>query len=344
MLRLTLMALLVACGGSKDDDGGGDTSLFTPGGLPATGGGGGGTGGGGTTTPTPTDCVDDGFDPIRPLVEPEQGEFDGFPWIRHIPESPKAVVFLFHGSSGEIGNLTGLHYIRTYNAWTAAGIGYVATESTDRRTGSWDGSTVDPDRNDDMPRIAALRDEVIATTAMTEDTPVFGWGFSNGGGYSEDFAIMAEELGWPVRGFMVHSSSALRGAELPGLFTSGENDDITPSTRNSYERHEELGQPSEWYEHLEVPFTPQHAMLHAAYDAELAQDVFDDMVDFGLIDADGTRLVPLNEVESAMRAYSNNSPLPGPDRVTPIIRVAWATHRPSSEFACEERDFILRHR
>lgn len=270
-------------------------------------------------------------------------DFDEFPVISVIPDDPKAVVFVFHGSGGEITNLTGLHYIRSYNAWLTGGIGYVGTESTNRRDGTWDGSTTDPDRNDDMPRLAALRQHMIDTTGLSADTPIFAWGFSNGGGFTEDFASMGLDLGWPIRGIMVHNSSTFRELPLPAFFTSAENDDITSSTRASFERHRDSGSPAVWHESLEVPWAVEHAMLHPAYDDIEAQEVFDDVVDFGLIAADGSRAVSLDDVDEGLRAWTNNTTIAGPSRLTTLFRVVWATHRPTSEFACEEKDFMLEH-
>jgi hypothetical protein len=140
---------------------------------------------------------------------------------------------------------------------------------------------------------------------------------------------------------MVHNSSTFRDVPLPGFFTSSENDDITSSTKGSSEDHAAAGYDTTWKESLEVPWTPEHPLMHPSYDAEEAQDVFDELVTNGLIDADGGRLVDLGSVESALRGYENNSELNGPARMTTLIRVAWATHRPTSEFACEERTFML---
>jgi len=57
-----------------------------------------------------------------------------------------------------------------------------------------------------------------------------------------------------------------------------------------------------------------------------------------------------NDAQDTASSTQNDSPpcqvdetLPGPDRVTTLLRVVWATHRTSGRFACEERDFVLRH-
>lgn len=334
-MRTLSLALLVACGGGKTEPGA-TTDTSTAGAGLETGGGGGGGGGG-------VPCVDDDYTPIVPVREYPQFDFQGFPAFHSIPDDPKAVVFVLHGSGGEISNLIGQHYVRIYNAWNNAGIAMVATESTNRSAGTWDSSELDPERNADMPRIAALRADLIDQGLLAEDTPVFAWGFSNGGSHTEEFALMAQDLGWPMRGILVHDAPTSRGLELPAFFTSAENDDVTSSAKASYENWKDRGLPAEWMLTKERPWIVEEALLHPAYDVEMAQDVFDELVEFGLIDSSGARLASLEGLEGTMRALERNSAVPGAARITSLIRVVWATHRPTSEPACEETAFIEAH-
>jgi hypothetical protein len=288
-------------------------------------------------------CVDDDFLPVVPRVDFEFNEFEGYPLLMHVPDTPRGVVFIFHGSGGEIGFLTAVHYMRTWNLYTDAGFAVVGTESTNREQGTWSSAVGDVASNPDMDRLVRLRDHLMDTTPLQADTPVYGWGFSNGGGFLDAFAWMGEEERWPMAGLMIHNSALGSSVELPVLITSSENDAITNLAEQTYEAHEATGWPAEWWENKERPWTREDMQIHPAYDATDSEAVFEDLVGFGFIDADGNRLLDLNELESSMNYYSRNSALPGPDRVTPLLRVIWATHRPTSEFACEEVAFIKRH-
>jgi hypothetical protein len=288
-------------------------------------------------------CVDDDFLPVVPRVDFEFNEFEGYPLLMHVPDTPRGVVFIFHGSGGEIGFLTAVHYMRTWNLYTDAGFAVVATESTNREQGTWSDTVGDVASNPDMARLVRLRDHLLETTPLQEESPVYGWGFSNGGGFLDAFAWMGEQEGWPMAGLMIHNSALGSDVELPVLITSAENDAITNLAEQTYEAHEATGWPAEWWENKERPWTREDMQIHPAYDATDSEAVFEDLVGFGFIDADGNRLLDLNELESSMNYYSRNSALPGPDRVTPLLRVIWATHRPTSEFACEEVAFIKRH-
>jgi len=287
--------------------------------------------------------VDDDFSPVVPRVDFGSNEFEGYPLLVHVPDSPRGVVFIFHGSGGEIGYLTGTHYIRTWNLYIDAGFAVVATESTNREQGTWEDEVGDVSSNPDMARLVRLRDHLLETTPLQEDTAVYGWGFSNGGGFLDAFAWMGEQEAWPMAGLMIHNSALGNAVELPVLITSSENDAITGLAEQSYEAHEATGWPAEWWENMERPWTREDMQIHPAYDPSDSEAVFEELVGFGFIDDDGNRLLDLSELEASMSYYSRNSALPGPDRVTPLIRVVWATHRPTSEFACEEVAFIKRH-
>lgn len=325
-LPLVLAVVLLGCGSSGERK---DAASTADSGASAAGSG--------------LPCVDDDLTPVVPRVDYGTSTFEDYPLLLHVPENPRGVVFIFHGSGGQIGYLTGIHYVRAWNLFTEAGYAVVATESTDRKQGTWSSVEGDVQANPDMARLVRLRDHLIDTTLLSKETPVYGWGFSNGGGFLDAFAWMGDEEGWPMAGLMIHNSVLGSSVDVPVLITSSENDGITPLAFQSYEAHAATGVAAEWWENKERAWTPEDAQLHPAYEAEDSQAVFDELVGFGFIDEDGTRLLDLADLESSMNYYARNSMIPGPERVTPLLRVVWATHRPTSEFACEEVAFMDRH-
>ena len=321
-----LLLTVVACGPSKQtiDESGvqRDTALATETDIPP--------------------CVVDETLPVLQHPALELSTFEDFPVFALIPPNPRAVVFAFHGSGGQASFLNGIHTTQIWNALYEGQIAVVGSESTDRAQGVWM-TNANLDDNVDMQRMVRLRDHLIATTGVAEEDPVFGWGFSNGGSFVGDFLVMAEELAWPVGGGLIHNSVLQQAVDVPVWFTSNENDSITAGTRSSAERHASRGQDAPYYQLDERPWAPNDMLLNRFYDEKESQAVFDELVDFDFIDATGARVRTLENLEGTMRYYSNNSTLPGPDRVTTLLRVVWATHRTSGRFACEERDFILKH-
>lgn len=286
-------------------------------------------------------CDDTSSTPVFPTEGLEQRSFEERSALVAIPAAPRAVLFVFHGTGGDVTNLVTPHYLRIWNVLHDVGIGVVGLDSVDRTGARWDGSD-DPARNEDFVDLAALRDELIAEGRFSASTPILAWGFSNGGSFTAPFSRMAAELGWDVRANVVHNSSCGR-TDVPVFFTSAENDDETPATERAYEDAVAAGIEASFTVTLERPWTPESMLLNPDYDLEEGQAVFDELVALGAIDADGARLVAVGVVDGAMSAYEASSTLPGPSRVTTLLRVAWATHRPTSELACEERDFLLSH-
>ncbi len=301
----------------------------------------------GVTTPEPTTswtappCVDDTPEPIEQPFEMAFEDVLGWPAMYHVPENPRGVVFLFHGTGGTAGQMNQLHYARMWAIYAEAGFGVVATESQNRTMRTWDLAS-DPDRNEDLPHLEALRAELISRGLFTESTPMWAWGFSNGAIFAPVFADLALQLGWPIRGATSHNGNGPL-VELPTFITSAENDDITAAAYRSHQDQVDAGFPSVWIETLEFPWTRDAMLINAFYDEEESSAVFDELVDFQLIDETGARIGDVERVDALMNMYESNSVLPGPNRVTPHVRVAWATHRATSAVACEERDFMIEH-
>lgn len=327
MRRAFLLCALAACKGGEDgSDGtttvpGDDDDDLTPSTLPP--------------------CDSTAFVPIVEEYEYVTEEVDGTIVLRHLPPTPRAIVWGFHGRGGTAEFFLQPHYLRLWNLLGDIGVGIVAVDSEDRTMRQWDKSTRDPEGNADMANLATIRDHYVAAGLISEATPMFSWGFSDGGGFTEYWSDMALELGWPVRGNLVHNSQYVEVAPIPTFFTSSENDDFTEGTRASSEAQVDAGHASEFHETFEYPFTAEVMLLNPQYDLAKGQEVVDELANvFGYIDADGVRLVDVDQVDALLRVYQTNSTVPGAPMVDPLLRVAWATHRPSSEYACAERDFV----
>src|SRR5262245_52296927 len=75
---------------------------------------------------------------IRPNFAFTDEEFEGgrVTWV--MPENPRAVAFVFHGSSGNIAAVQQTEWIELYDLLVPEGVGLVLSQSVDRENGQWD--------------------------------------------------------------------------------------------------------------------------------------------------------------------------------------------------------------
>jgi hypothetical protein len=294
--------------------------------------------------PSPSeDAFCNAYQPVLPRVEYDAFEWESVPVRTLIPPAPSGLAYFFHGSGGDVSSATNIENTELYNALYDRGIGVVVTNSTTRApTAEWDTSTTSPSRNDDWARLDSLRDHLVATTGVSVSTPVLAMGFSNGGNYSTVFAEIALDEGWPFAGFAVHNSGPFGTPRVDGWWTTNVNDDKgTPGlVRSAYLSHEAGGAPSEYRLAEEELIHPMLFRKIPGTTHQESQDVFDDLVAAGMIDAEGARLAPADAIDAAIRAWLRDTLIPGPERYAARIRPAWGDHRISSQFADEEAAFL----
>jgi len=95
------------------------------------------------------------------------GTFEGFPVIAFVPPNPTGIVFAFHGSGGGADFATKLETVDMLNRLTAAGYGFVSTESTDRDAKQWDTSSLSLTANPDLARLSRLYASMKAKGTIT---------------------------------------------------------------------------------------------------------------------------------------------------------------------------------
>ena len=333
LLSLIALAALTACGGGDGssgttaggDDDDDDDTVHVP-----------------DTTDTELDF------PIEPVVEWTLDTFEEESIVYAIPENPTGLMFFFHGTGGDIGNLTQTEYIVVINAMYSAGIGFVATNSTDRSPPiKWDLSTANPEQNEDFPRLYRLWEHMVDTTDVSANTPLFAIGFSNGGGYATLFGEAALTSGMPFRAASSHNSGLWGfGATVPFpvIFVMSENDGEvnTAQAQADVDRMLEAGQEAVLYEHTEFTLDPLYfTRISSFYDDETSRATFDEVVAFGMVAEDGTRVVPIDDADKALNRFPDSSEAPSPLKVTAQLRVVWAMHRFAGTFYNEERRFFV---
>ncbi|HHO52253.1 MAG TPA: hypothetical protein ENK18_15600 [Deltaproteobacteria bacterium] len=261
----------------------------------------------------------------------------------HIPEDPVGLVWVFHGTNGNLAAITQAEWLLIYNQLDARRVGIVATNSTDRAAGQWDLDDLDPDTNADFPRLVQIHRLLLEDTPLRPDTPQAALGFSQGASFTGSFATMAEAQGWDLRGLIKHQGAGLTSA-LPAFYVSAENDETGQTPDRLGPAAEECGAAAgvscPHRTGLEIPLDPLRFARMPEFDQEQSAIMFDELVELGIVDPQGERLVDLANLEEVLANYQRASAYPAPSLVVTQLRVVWATHRLSGAFAAEEATFL----
>lgn len=299
---------------------------------------------GGVDDIQPPDELYDGPLQYRSLVQYENFPFEDFPVLMYMPEDPVAVVWLFHGTNGSVGFAKKIETIATSNELIGAGFGVIATESDDRVNGKWSTDDSNPATSSELGRLFRLRDEVIATTDMTQDTPSYTVGFSGGGSMATHFTKVLRDQGIPYRAAHANCSSgrADGAGDIPIIWSIAVNDP-QQFAEDTHESRVASGFPSELYHVQEVPIDSMFFTKNPSMDEGRSRKAHDEMVRLQLIDDTGERIVPIEEAENWLSTYEREADVPSASLRTEEIRVGWAMHRMNGTHARKIRDFFLAH-
>ena len=104
---------------------------------------------------------------VMPTVQWQHSTFEGFEVISYVPEHPKGMLYVFHGTNGSADFADRVETTDVINRLVARGYGFVSTSSTER-TGDkrWDVSDPSLTTNPDLARLARLQAHLVATTGL----------------------------------------------------------------------------------------------------------------------------------------------------------------------------------
>jgi len=242
--------------------------------------------------------------PVTPSVTYSTWRFEGFDVVSYVPDDPRGLVYLFHGTGGSAAFATRVETVDTLNELVGRGYGFVATESTER-TGDqrWDVFDGSPDTNPDLARLARLQQHLVDTTAVTPSTPLVGLGMSNGARFASLWGQTGADLGRPVRAVALYMGRIAPpvtqggGLTVPAVFVTAENDSVSPPGPIVADRDDTaaLGTPTELLVAREQPLAAARFLRIPGIDAGEADATFDALVATGAWDATGQRVVPVDE-------------------------------------------------
>ena len=165
-LLLSPMVLMLAACGTSGPNSPSDTSSETSS-PPST------PWGSGTSAPLDPNA------PVEPIAEWNGELFEDSALVWWLPEQPRAVVWVFHGSNMTAGVANLTETVAILNELAKVGIGFIAASSTEAPPGNqWD--TTVTAGNEDLGRIERILEHVSSQSDLTPQTPMFAWGFSNG--------------------------------------------------------------------------------------------------------------------------------------------------------------------
>lgn len=270
-----------------------------------------------------------------------------FPWTNDtdtrarttIPDDPVGIVWAFHGAGGGMSSVLQTEWIALYNELVAHDIGVVLTQSKDRERGRWE--------EEDLEHVAVIWNALVEDHDLPSDLPMGAVAFSAGARMAELLVEHADAEGWTVAALALHQGASIV-EEVPTFYVAAENDEL--GRDESF--YEDLGlldscvDPCVFREGTEIDLLRHRFARVQGIDADMSEYAFAEAVERGMVDADGVRRISTDRptLEQYLDRYARALALGGHhDAAATQLRVVWATHRFSSEFALEEASFFRTH-
>lgn len=253
---------------------------------------------------------------VTPTVQWQRSTFEGFDVISYVPEHPRGLVFLFHGTNGSANFAQRIETTDVLNRLVARGYGFVSTSSTER-TGDRRWNVADPSltTNPDLARLVRLRAQLIAATGVDAGTPLVGIGMSNGARFVTAWGQAWKNAGYPVKAIWAsHGNTAPPFDEagqltVPTVFSTSEHDFTVPPGQVilSFSHTRDGGTPTELYVSRERKLNSLQYERIPGIDANEAKQIVAALIATGVWNSQGTRVEPDIET-AATRAATANLP------------------------------------
>lgn len=291
--------------------------------------------------------------PVTPSVPFRHSTFEGFPVISYVPEHPRGMVYLFHGSLGSANFAEKVETVAVLNRLIADGYGFVSTSSTER-TGDrrWEVANASTTTNPDLARLARLNANLVATTPLEPTTPLVGIGMSNGARFVTLWGQVWKNAGYPVKaiwasmGRIAPPVSAPGALTVPTVFSTAVNDYTSPPGPiiADFNATRSAGTPTSLYVSSERRLTTGPYLRIPGIDQGEAQGIVDALKATGVWDAQGQRIVADAEqaVAQAQTAKLPASVAPVANEVANQTALQLAVHQFTSEFGGEVVAFFER--
>jgi hypothetical protein len=291
---------------------------------------------------------------ITPIPERQHSTFEGFPVISYMPEHPRGMVYLFHGTGGSANFAERVETTDVLNRLIARGYGFVSTSSTER-TGDqrWNAADASLTTNPDLARLARLQANLVATTPLAANTPLVGIGMSNGARFVTLWGQSWKNAGYPVKAIWASHGTTANPYNGPGqltvptLFTTAENDFTSPpgGVVQSFATANNSGTPSELYISRERRLNSVQYERIPGIDAEEGRQIVFSLIGTGVWNAQGERVEP-DIQKAAAAATAANLPASVQSAKNEIVNetaLQMAVHQFTAEFAEKAIAFFNRY-
>lgn len=289
----------------------------------------------------------------------EVREFEGRPYLAYFPEeAPEALVFIFHGSTGNAQFAARDGNKAIVEAMARSGYAMVSPQSLDRHDpekgvlGKWRHTHPETAANPDLDYLFALYRRLIEEGRIEAETPVFTHGMSNGGGMASFFGIAAAAAGLPVTGIANYMGPVPQpsakyietGGPIPPLFfvIAGNDGLVDPAhQRLAVNWLRARGGYVEVHEIPERPLSVEALIARgvAPKEASLMMEV---LVSAGIIDAKGHRLlnaegtIGRKENEVLLKALARED---FSKAAKQALKQVWAVHQMRDDLAADQMTF-----
>jgi hypothetical protein len=253
---------------------------------------------------------------VTPTVRWQRSTFEGFEVISYVPEHPRGMLYLFHGSNGSARFADRVETTDAINRLVARGYGFVSTSSTER-TGDrrWNVADASLTTNPDLARLVRLQAHLVATTALEPGTPLVGIGMSNGARFVTTWGQAWQNAGYPVKAIWASHGNTAPPFDEPGqlkvptVFSTSEHDFTVPPGQVvlSFSRTRDGGTPTELYISRERRLNAAQYERIPGIDANESKQIVTALVATGVWNAQGDRIEPDAEM-AATRAASASLP------------------------------------
>lgn len=290
---------------------------------------------------------------ITPVVPFKHSTFEGFDVISYIPDHPRGIVYVFHGSNGSANFAQKVETTDVLNRLILRGYGFVSTSSTER-TGDKRWNAADPSltTNPDLARLARLQANLVATTPLEANTPIVGIGMSNGARFVTLWGQSWKDAGYPVKAIWASNGRTAQpysGAgqlKVPVVFTTAVNDFTSPPSGvvASFVAAHNHGTPSEFYNSQERKLTAAQYERVPGVDPDEAKQIFFSLVASGVWNGQGTRVDPdpAHAAALALAARLPASVAPQRNSINDESFLILAVHQFTAEYAEQVVSFFDR--
>jgi hypothetical protein len=281
---------------------------------------------------------------VTPAVQWQHSTFEGFPVISYVPDHPRGMVYLFHGSNGSANFAERIETVDVLNRLVARGYGFVSTSSTER-TGDkrWLVTNTSLTTNPDLARLVRLQANLVATTPLETGTPLVGIGMSNGARFVTLWGQTWKNAGYPVKAIWASHGTTANAFDGPGqltvptVFSTSDNDFTVPPTGvvANYVTASRSGTPTQLYVSHERKLNPTQYERIPGIDPDEGRQIVTALEATGVWNSQGERVEP-DIQKAAARAATVNLPAsvrPSANQIQDETALLLAVHQFTAEYA-----------